>query len=55
MAVRNRATRTICCIVVTCSARISWPAAVIWHGRRRSAAASGRTQPRRSSRDSGPV
>ena len=28
MAARSRATRTICCIVVTCSARISCPAAV---------------------------
>jgi len=54
MAVRSRATCTICCIVVTCSASISCPAAVIWYGRRRSAVASGRTQPRRSSRDSAP-
>jgi hypothetical protein len=29
MAVRSRATRTICCIVVRYSARISCPAAVI--------------------------
>jgi hypothetical protein len=28
MAARSRVTRTICCIMVTCSARISCPAAV---------------------------
>ena len=41
-------------MVLSCSASTSWPAAVIWYGRRSSALASGVTQPRRSSRASAP-
>jgi len=54
VAARSRATATICCIAVTCPASTSCPAPVISYGRRRSPADSGRTQPRRSSRDSAP-
>ena len=30
VAVRWKPMRTICCMVVSCSASISWPVAVIW-------------------------
>ena len=54
VAMRRAAVRTTCRMVLSCSARTDWPAAVIWYGRRRSSVSSGRIQPRFSSRDSAP-